>query len=109
MAVSFGRFARARGNSFFARAFNQELPRRSMVTALCFSQLKFAEKPLNGFAEQFSGVKLLSGSLAVPASDCEASDASEEELTLAEIIDDIFSKRKFMTVPTSWQLALRDF
>ena len=52
-----GRFARARGNSLFARSFNKELP-RGLVGALRFaagsgSIRMFGENPLCGFAEQF--------------------------------------------------------
>ena len=54
MAFFAGRFARARGCSFFARQFNGELPRRmSPISVPSFSRLKLAEKPATGFAEQF--------------------------------------------------------
>jgi hypothetical protein len=50
-----GRFARARGNSMFARAFNNELPRvlRMNMNASFIKMADFGEKPmLTGFAEQ---------------------------------------------------------
>jgi len=99
--MSFGRFARARGNSVFARAFNQELPRRLRPGNffLEISTWKFlAEKPQSGFAEQFGGLQI--SDLAVIGGEAETVESGDEELSLAELIEDILTKRKFSVLPT---------
>jgi hypothetical protein len=99
MSPAFGRFARARGGSLFARSFNQDLPRR-MSSALGFSmsrpKFNFAEKPLNGFAEQYRLAQLLTGSLASPSADAEASDPVDGDLL--QVLEDALICRKFFDV-----------
>ena len=52
-----GRFARARGNSMFARSLNRELPRGLAGALVGIGGLRiFGETPMCGFAEQFRTV-----------------------------------------------------
>ena len=74
-----GRFARARGSSVFARAFNGELPRN--FSNFAFNKQSFAkmgEIPLGGFAEQSHPLLGLLNSLRT------ASEGEGTELDLSE-------------------------
>ena len=101
----FGRFARARGTSMFARAFNNELP-RGLSSFAGFSTLymKLSELPIQGFAEQFTSTLTICGGTLIAPAEADLEGATEEEAALAEMIADVLS-RKFSVMPTSW-LAL---
>ena len=89
-----GRFARARGNSAFARAFNGETPRRfaSCIQVPVFSQSfsSLGERPLTGFAEQFKSAASLLNVGCLSASD-------EEAQVLPEAAEDA-------TILSSWSI-----
>ena len=72
-----GRFARARGTSQFARAFNGELPRHFVT----FPTRYFGELPIGGFAEQHSPLSgvLNAMRLGQEVSDIEEPDGSAED------------------------------
>ena len=76
-----GRFARARGTSLFARAFNHELPRRMSSFACVFPdslKISLAEKPLSGFAEQIKSAVSLSIPLVLDSEQGGLSEDAEE-------------------------------
>ena len=86
-----GRRAFARGSSVWARAFNQELPRRLagvFVNSQSFNFLKVAESPLNGFAEQYRLVDI-SGLYSSEASAEVADEVEEESATVTEIVNTV--------------------
>ena len=80
-----GRFARARGSSVFARAFNGELPRHFVSFPVSFpvSFSRLGELPLSGFAEQPLAGVLNAMRLSQDVSDLEAPVESSEDAVLA--------------------------
>jgi hypothetical protein len=81
-AACMGRFARARGTSLFARAFNHDLPRRMATFSHQFPKslnICLAEKPLTGFAEQLQSALTMSLPLVVECGEESVSTEDGEE------------------------------
>ena len=88
-----GRRAFARGSSVWARAFNQQLPRRMagcFVSSKTFTSACFAESPLHGFAEQHR-VSDLSGLVFGETSSEVSDELIDNSVTIAEIINSVVS------------------
>ena len=88
-----GRRAFARGSGLWSRAFNNDLPRR--MASVCFvvpSMKSLAEKPLNGWPEQYRLVNEI-GLIGAetPGEVCEDSD--DNSATLSEIMNAVASLR----------------
>lgn len=86
-----GRRAFARGSSVWARAFNQQLPRRMagvFVNSQSFNFLNVAESPLNGFAEQYRLVDI-SGLISSESNADIADEVEEENATVTEIVNTV--------------------
>ena len=86
-----GRRAFARGNSLWARAFNQQLPRRISSCSIIVPSMKcLSERPLHGFAEQYRDVNSL-GFMAGVGGGEEIDEADDKAETLADIINSVAS------------------
>ena len=75
-----GRFARARGTSHFARAFNGDLPRFvSYAPSFAIPFAKLGELPLSGFAEQRHPLLGLLNAMRLSESACDVEAGDGEE------------------------------
>ena len=79
-----GRFARARGTSHFARAFNGEVPRFvSYAPSFATSFAGLGELPLTGFAEQRHPLLGVLNAMRVSDTACDVEAGDDEEALVA--------------------------
>jgi hypothetical protein len=92
-----GRFAKARGSSHFARAFNGQLPRQfASQASFPVSFARLGELPLCGFAEQDNPITGLVNSMRLSEEISDLESDNEEELKAtslasAEVVEKIIS------------------
>ena len=106
-----GRFARARGSSLFARAFNGELPKRMCAIPMSRSFASLGEKPLTGFAEQCKTVANVLNVSCLAGTDDEAQTlplvAEESPLMVAWSI--VLSQKDLLCSPNKGTIGFTSF
>ncbi len=101
-----GRRAFARGNSLWARAFNQQLPRRmSSCSVFVPSFSALTEKPLQGFAEQYREVNS-TGLASTDITGDTLDEGEEKSEALAEILNTISSLQN-VSILRNWSQLIR--
>jgi len=106
-----GRRAFARGSSVWARAFNEQLPKRMagcFIATQSFKDSLFAEAPIHGFAEQYRMIDV-SGLLTSESTSEVSDEVDDSSATVAEIVSAISALntlgilRNYMVLSSSTQ------